>query len=151
MTLNDFFFLAKKYCGAVEYVRCIGTRLAAYGMESCLFAVDMNIENPELEKIHFKGHISGGLLGEIGIGVPDAYNKNCPLIAKIEFTDRSKTTITISSPSNFEAWIKKECPYYAFSKKPHGWWAGEYLGKQCTFFQGKQISNITLTRTLNEI
>lgn len=153
MTLNDFFFLAKKYCSDVQYVRCIGQRVVAYGGDASesLFAVDFNVENPALEILHFDGHINGGLLGELGIGVPDTYTKNFPLVGKIIFTDGSETIIPISSPSNFEQWVNTNCPKYAFSKKANLWWTGEYLGQTCTSFQGKRILNISLYRTINQI
>jgi hypothetical protein len=153
MTLNDFLFLAKKYCSDVQYVRYIDNRLVAYGGEATesLFAIDLNIENPELEKIHFKGHINGGLMAEMGIGVPDTYNRNCPLMARMVFTDGTEKTISVSSPSNFAQWIETNCPKYCFSKKPHEWWAGEYLGQTCTNYYGRKILNITLYRKLNEI
>lgn len=152
MNLNELLELAKKYHPSAKITRLtkIGHRIVFYGGfgDSSQFAIDLDIESPNFEKIHMVVDIRSNFIAEVGNG--EIYNRNFPLVATMNLNGEQYQT-PISSLSNFEKWIEETCPHYNFFKKLQKWSVLQMYENTPKQYKGKEIVAIFLTRTAYDI
>lgn len=150
MNLNALLALAQRYFPGVTSARHIGGRVAFYGESNghhdiSLFAVNFNIETPELCLLHIE-HLNGGFMVELA----QNYNQAFPLIAAIEYWDSEVEKIVVSSVENFMSWTAEVFPNYLVQTQKHQITISLIAGNP-VWYEYKDVSRIIVKRVIPQV